>query len=89
MKNNFEKFDFVKSPYLRAYNRTVLTMNLQSDFGQDVARSYLEMFDEFERSQIGAIISNILKQGQEETKRQIMAMTTPEGFSEQEGVHAD
>lgn len=64
----FDRFDSIKNPRLRAYNRMVMMHNLKEDFGEAVLKQYLEPFNQADRKLIMAFIGITQKFGAKRAK---------------------
>lgn len=69
---SFDTFNEIENPLLRAYNRAVMSLNLNGDEGKECAARYLAMFSDKENAAIYALLSGIDKYGPEAIKKNVM-----------------
>lgn len=69
--SNYEVFDDIADPTLRAYNRFTVAMNISEDVGEAGVAMYLGRFTEADRKAIAIVAMGIRKNGLEATKKQI------------------
>lgn len=68
----FTTFNDVQNPMLRAYNRAVMTSNINNRHGAEKAEEYASEFTDKERLAMMSILIAIAKYGEEEVKRQVI-----------------
>ena len=80
----FPKYDEVKSPTLRAYNRFVQMHNLRESFGDDTMIDYFNSFDEVSQKQLRLMAMYARSNGAEALKKTVIKSVEPEGYEEVE-----
>lgn len=70
--SSFDTFNEVENPLLRAYNRAVMSINLNVDEGKECAARYLSMFSDKENAAIYALLAGIDKYGPDTIKKNVM-----------------
>lgn len=68
---NFERFDDVNHLPLRVFNRVIYLTNLVADYGQEVAKSYLETFNKGEQAQITMLGMYIKDKGRDTVRKEV------------------
>lgn len=76
---SFDTFNEIENPLLRAYNRAVMSLNLNGDEGKECAARYLSMFTDKENAAIYALLAGINKHGPELIKKNVMARVNATG----------
>lgn len=71
--SKFDTFNEIENPLLRAYNRAVMSININVDEGKECAARYLSMFTDKENAAIYALLTGINKYGPEAIKKNVMA----------------
>jgi hypothetical protein len=77
--SSFDTFNEVANPLLRAYNRAVMSLNLNVDGGSECAARYLSMFTDKDNAAIYALLTGINKYGPELIRKNVMARIEASG----------
>lgn len=71
-----DKFDEIKSPLLKVFNRTIMVGNIFEDYGTAPAQEYLDQFNAVDKDNICRMGSLIKLKGYEYVKRFVRENTT-------------
>jgi len=66
-----ETFEDIENPALQAYNRLMVSMNLNDKLGSKTVSKYLEQFNEADRFKIFAIGAAVRQQGKRAVQKQL------------------
>lgn len=69
---NFNYFNEIETTSLRIFNLVVTFSNLKSDFGDEVAKAYVENLSQVERKQMFLVLAAIKKDGVEAVRKSIV-----------------
>ena len=64
-----DKFDEIKSPLLKVFNRTIMANNIFEDYGMAPAQEYLDQFNSVDKDNIRKMAQLLKTKGYEYVKR--------------------
>lgn len=69
--NGYSLFTEIENPLLRAFNRCILTLNINEDAGRAVVKDYLENFSEKDRAAMFVMFGYIKQKGPDQVIKEI------------------